>query len=144
VTTLIEELRIAVRGIWQSIGFGASANTAATVVPVLVVGIALNLIVLHAVDRIHPIKEKTRVVDMARAELKVVQTVTASMLRQIEGHERGRSLTEPWAPNQRAETAHCHIATDSDRVGERNNKGLAFPCGERNFSMSARKVLHAI
>jgi hypothetical protein len=144
VTTLIEELRIAVRGIWQSIGLSESANTAATVVPVLVVGIALNLIVLHAVDRIHPIKEKTRVVEMARTELKFVQTVTTSVLGQIEGHERGRSLTEPRAPSQRMEIAHCRIATGSNRVGERNNKGHAFLCGERNFSMSARKVLHAI
>jgi hypothetical protein len=131
VTTLIEEMRVAVHGLWQAIGLGASANTAATVIPVLVLGVALNVIALHIVDRVHPLKEKAQVVDIARAELKFVQTMTSSVLRQIGGRERGRSSVKGWA-------------TDRDRAVARNRKGFVSPGGGYSFSVNARRTLRTI
>jgi hypothetical protein len=141
VTTLIEEMRIAVQGLLQAIGLGASANTAATVVPVLVLGVALNLIALHVVDRVHPLKEKTQVVDMARAELKFVQTMTASVLREIGGRERGRSSVKGWASSR---LAHCGSATGLGRAVGRGSKGGVSPCGGHSSSVNARRTLRAI
>jgi len=143
MTTLIEEMRLAVREMWQSIGFGASANTAATVVPALVLGVALNLIALHVVDRVHPIKGKTEVVGLARTELKLVRSVTASMLRQIGGRDLGRCSAERWASSRLAERAHCRFAMSSDRAGESNRKGTALRCGDHRSPMSGRKTFPA-
>ena len=144
MTTLIEEMRIAVRGIWQSIGFGASANTAATVVPVLVLGVALNLIALHVVDRVHPIKGKTEALCAARTELELVQTVAASVLRQIGEHERGQCSVKQWASSWLAEMVHCRIATGLDCASEKTRKAKAFHCGEHRSSMTARTTVQAI
>jgi hypothetical protein len=144
MTTLIEEMRIAVRGIWQSIGFDASANTAATVVPVLVLGVALNLIALHVVDRVHPIKGKSEIVCVARAELALAQTVTASVFRQIGGHERGQCSVKQWASSWLAEMVHCRTATGLDCASKRTRQVKAFSCGEQGSSMIARRTVQAI
>jgi hypothetical protein len=147
VTALIEEMKIVVRGIWQSIGFGASANTAATVVPVLVVGIALNLIALRAMDRIHPNGETAQIVGIARAELNCVRNATASMSPQIGEYERGRCSVKRWASSRLAELAelvHRRIATGSDRLDEGTRRLTVRRCGDLSVFAKHAKALQAI
>jgi hypothetical protein len=144
MTTLMEELRLAVQETWQSIGLGGSANTAATVVPALMLGIVLNVIALGLVDRVHPIKGKTQVVGVVRAEAKLVQTVTVCVLRQIEGRQSGLCSMKRWASCRLSEKVKCRIATGSGRTDGRNRNGFAFPCGDRSYSMGARETMRAI
>ncbi len=51
--TLIEELRLAVLELWQTLGLERSSRTAAAVVPALVVGIVLNVIALNIACGLH-------------------------------------------------------------------------------------------
>jgi hypothetical protein len=144
MTTLMEELRVAVREILQSIGLGGSANTAATVVPVLMLGIALNVIALSAVDRVHPMKGKTQVVGAVRAEARLVQSVTVCVLRQIEGRERGLCSMKQWASSRLAEMVRCRISTGFSRLASRSRNRAAFPCSDRSYPVGARRTYQAI
>jgi hypothetical protein len=143
MTTLMEELRLTVREIWQSIGLSGSANTAATVVPVLMLGIALNVIALSLVDRVHPIKGKTQVVGAVRAEARLVQTVTVCVLRQIEGRQSGLCSIKRCA-SSRLEMAKRRIAAFRSRAAGWHGNGLAIPCGDRSYPMGAQETLRAI
>jgi hypothetical protein len=137
MTTLMEELRLAVREILQSIGLGGSANAAAAVLPVLMLGIALNVIALSVVDRLHPIRA-------VRAEARLVQSVTVCVLRQIEGRERGLCSAKRWASSRLAEMVKCRISTGFGRVASRSRTRVASPCGDRSYPMGARETLQAI
>lgn len=142
-TTLMEELRLAVREIWQSMGLGGSANTAASVIPALMLGLALNLIALNVVDRVLPMKGKTRLVCVARAEARMVQSVTVCVLRQIEGHQRGTCPAKRWASARLAEM-NSRIGASFRTKTVRRRDGLAFPCGGRSYPTGARETLRAI
>ena len=144
MTTLMEELRLTVREIWQSIGLSGSANTAATVVPVLMLGIALNVIALSLVDRVHPIKGKTQVVGVVLAKAKLVQTVTVCVLRQIEGRQSGLCSIKRCASSRLEEMAKRRIAAFRSRAAGRHVNGIAIPCGDRGYPMGARETLRAI
>jgi hypothetical protein len=144
MTTLMEELRQAVREIWQSVGFDGSANTAAAVVPVLMLGIALNVIALSLVDRLHPLKGKTQVVGVVRAEARLVQTMTVCVLRQIEGRQGGMCPMKKWASSSLAEKGRCRIAANPSRAVVRRGNGFALPCAGRNSMVDAGKTLQTI
>jgi hypothetical protein len=143
MTTLMEELRLAVQEILQSMGLGGSANTAATVVPLLMLGIALNGIALGVVDRVHPMRAKTRLVCVARAEARMVQSVTVCVLRQIAGRERGPCSAKQWASSRLAEI-NGRISASLRSKTVRRRDGLAFPCGARGYPSGARETLRAI
>ena len=143
MTTLMEELQLAVQEILQSIGFSGSANTGASVVPLLILGIALNLIALSVVDRVHPMKGKTRLVCVARAEARMVQSVTVCVLGQIEGRQRGTCPAKRWASARLAEI-NGRIGASFRTKTVRRRDGLAFPCGGRSYSTGAREMLRAI
>jgi hypothetical protein len=85
---LIEDMRLAIRSLWRSMGFEATADTAASVVPVVLLGIALNVMALRVVDSVRPIKGKQHVARFVRGEMKVVQTAVVGALRQIEESRR--------------------------------------------------------
>jgi uncharacterized membrane protein YtjA (UPF0391 family) len=143
MTTLMEELKLSVREIWQSMGFGGSANTAASVVPVLMLGIVLNLIALNVVDRVHPMKDKTWLVCVARTELRRAQSVTVCVLRQIEGRQRGRCPAKRWTSARLAEM-NGRIGAGLRSKAVRRRDGLAFPCGARGYPTGARETLREI
>jgi hypothetical protein len=142
--TLMEELRLAVREILQSIGLGGSANTAAAVVPVLMLGIALNVIAFSVVDRVHPMKGKTQVVGAVRAEARLVQGLTVCVLRQIEGHEGGLCSMKRWASSRLAEMVKCRISTGFGRLASRSRNRVASPCSDRSYPVGARRTYQAI
>lgn len=91
--TLIEEMRLAVLQIWQSLGFEGSSRTAAAVVPALVLGIALNVVALGVVDSVrtggHARCQKTGLRSVARSEFVVVRAMVASAKKKICEGQRG-------------------------------------------------------
>jgi hypothetical protein len=127
----------------QTIGLDGSARTAATVVPLLVLGITLNIVALGVADRVHPMRGKTQLVSVAQANARRVQTVTACVLRRIEGRET-RCSAKQWASNRLAERAKCRSAARSGHIAYRFRNGLFFPCSGRSRTIGARETLQAI
>jgi hypothetical protein len=144
MTTLMEELRLAVQEILQSIGLGGSANTVATVVPVLMLGIVLNVIALSLVDRVHPLKGKMQVAGVVRAEARYVQSMTVCLLRQIEGRHGGTCSAGKWTLSRLAEKGRCRITTSPSRAVVMRGNGFAVPCAGRNSMVDAGKTLQTI
>jgi hypothetical protein len=144
MTTLMDEVRLALQELLQTIGLGGSANTAATVVPLLILGIALNVIALGIVDRVHPMRGKTRLVSVARAEARRVQAVTTCVLRQIESRERGLRSAKQWTSSQLAEKMRCRTASRSGHAAGAQRKAFAAHCSSRSYSAGARETLRAI
>jgi hypothetical protein len=89
--TQLEDLRLALRQICRAIGL---SGTAATVVPLVVLGVALNIAALSAMEYMrnerHPCKvhNRTELRSAARTELKVMRTVLVSTLKKIGGGQR--------------------------------------------------------
>jgi hypothetical protein len=87
---MLEDLRLALRQICQAIGIQGNA---ATVVSLVVLGVALNLIALRAVEYAgiggHACRHRTILQGAAQTELKVVRTVAKSALKKLgEGGRR--------------------------------------------------------
>jgi hypothetical protein len=86
---LLEDLRLALREICRAIGLSGNALTG---IPLVVLGIALNMTTLSAVeyarsDR-HSCHGHTTLGSAGRTELKVVRTVVISTLKKIGDSER--------------------------------------------------------
>jgi hypothetical protein len=98
--TLIEEMRLAVLQIWQSLGFEGSSMTAAAVVPALVLGIALNVAALSVVDRMradgHAGCQKAGLRSVAQTEFVMVRAVVTSTLKKIYEGQRGLCTARQW------------------------------------------------
>jgi hypothetical protein len=143
MTTLMEEMRLALQELLQSIGLGEAGSTAATVVPLLMLGIVLNVVALSVVDRVHPIKAKARVAHVVRAEARLVQGATVCVLRQIEGREGGLCPVKRWASTRSTEWTKCRLARCSSHLTGRYRGGFALPGGDRSHPMVAGRALRA-
>jgi hypothetical protein len=81
---MLEDLRLALRQICQAIGLQGDAATVASLV---VLGVALNLTALRAVQYVgiggHACRNRTNLQSAAQTELKVVRTVMVSTLKKI-------------------------------------------------------------
>lgn len=103
---LIEEMRAVVRSLWEWMGFEASASTAANVVPVVVLGVALNVIALSVIGGVRPAKAmvaKEKVECLARVEMKAMQTGVVYVLRQVQGSRRTFCSATLWAAHRIAD-----------------------------------------
>lgn len=96
MTTLVEDMKLAIRELWQSIGFEASAGTAAAVVPAVILGVALNVMALTVVDSVRPLKAKEHVACLARVELHAVKTLVVSTLLQLESNGKSSCRRVEW------------------------------------------------
>ena len=89
--TLLEDLRLALREICRAIGLSGNALT---VIPLVVLGVALNLVTLTVVNSVrserHSDHAYTTLQSAGRTELKVVRTVVASTLKKIGDGEHKR------------------------------------------------------
>jgi len=131
--TLIEDLRYAVRMMWQWLGFAGSARTAAAVVPALVLGLGLNLVALNVVDQVRASRGKTQMATLARTELKVVQAAVTLALRQIGNGQCMLSFVRQWAPVQQwVPTRQYEAVRYGDMVGPH--------CVASQRSMSPRRM----
>ena len=108
--TLLEELRLALKEICQAIGLSGNALT---VVPLVVLGVALNVTTLSAIeyarsDR-HSCHGHTALGSAGRTELKVVRTVVVSTLKKIGDGGRKSCLTRFCLKNHQAKGTHTEL-----------------------------------
>jgi hypothetical protein len=94
---MLEDLRLALRQICQAIGLQGNA---ATVASLIVLGVALNLTALRAVEYVgiggHACHKRTNLQSAAQTELKVVRTVMVSTLKKIGDGGRRLCMAEQW------------------------------------------------
>jgi hypothetical protein len=89
MTTLLEDLRLALREICRSMGL---SSTAATVVPLLVLGVALNAAALSVTESMRDARcpghrQHTSLQNAARTEIKVMKAVVNSTLKKMSGSQ---------------------------------------------------------
>ena len=94
---MLEDLRLALRQICQAIGLQGNAATVASLV---VLGVALNLAALRAVQYVgiggHACHKRTNLQSAAQTELKVMRTVMVSTLKKIGDGGRRLCLAGQW------------------------------------------------
>ena len=104
MTTLLEDLRVELRQMCRAIGL---SGTAATVIPLVVLGIALNVVALSAVGSVrmghHTVCRKPALRSAAQTELKVVRTLLVSTLRTFGDGQRR------WCSARQHETGQSQV-----------------------------------
>jgi hypothetical protein len=112
--TLFEDLRLALRQICQAIGM---SGTAATVVPVVVLGVALNIAALSATKYMrnerHPRHGHTALRCAAQTEMKVVRTVLVSTLKKVGNSQRRWCLARQWVRDRQTEITRYRVEIGS-------------------------------
>jgi hypothetical protein len=110
MTTLLEDIRLALRQICRAIGLD---ETAATVIPLVVLGLALNIAALSAVEFLR-IGGKTNhthnaLRNAARTEMKAIRIVVHSTIKKI--NDRKQQLCQPrqWVKNQQKQLNQYHF-----------------------------------
>jgi hypothetical protein len=110
MTTLLEDLRLALRQICRAIGL---SGTALTVIPLVVLGVALNLAALSAMAYMRGVRHldhgHTALQSAVRTELKVMRTVLGSTLKKIGNGQRKWCLTQQWVTDRQTEGKGYHI-----------------------------------
>jgi len=111
MTTLLEDLRLALRQICRTIGL---SGTALTVIPLVVLGVALNLAALSAMEYMrskrHLDHGHTALQSAVRTELKVMRTVLGSTLKKIGNSQRKWCLTrQQWVTNRQTDITGYHV-----------------------------------
>jgi hypothetical protein len=109
MTTLLEDLRLMLRQICRSLGLD---GTAAAVIPLLVLGIALNFAALNATKFIRHGRRSTHphsaFRNAARTEFKAMRIVLHSTIRKINDSQRWYS-TRQWVQNKKKEITGYHV-----------------------------------
>ena len=106
---MLEDLRLALRQICGAMGL--SGNTA-TVVSLIILGVALNVVALRAVKYVgvgrHAHRERIALRSAARTEIKVVRTVMVTTLKKINNGRRW-CLAQKTTTNQRTKDYHVAV-----------------------------------
>ena len=110
---MLEDLRLALRQICRAIGLPGEA---ATVVSLIVLGVALNLAALRAVEYAgiggHACHDRTALKSAAQTELKVVRTVMVSTLKRIgDGGRRLCLARQRTIGKQTTRTGHYEVGS---------------------------------
>lgn len=117
MTTLVEDLRVELRQMCRAIGL---SGTVATVVPLVLLGIALNVVALSVVGGVRPVQasacKKPALRSVALTELKVARAVLVSTLKTIgDGHRRWCSGQRQGA-NEQMESAGVRLEVGFARL----------------------------
>ena len=102
MTTLLEDLRVELRQICQAVGL---SGPSASVVPLVLLGIALNVTALSVMGAVRPAHSsacsRPALRSAARTELKVMRAVLASTLKTMDdGRRRGCSAEQRLSDQQ--------------------------------------------
>jgi hypothetical protein len=101
--TTLEDLRAELRQMCRAIGL---SGTAVTVVPLVVLGVALNVVALSAVGSVrvehHTTCERPALRSAAQTEFKVVRTLVTTLKRFGDGQRK-------WCSARQQETAHPQV-----------------------------------
>jgi hypothetical protein len=112
---MLEDLRLALRQIYQAIGLSGNA---ATVVSLIVLGAALNLTALRAVEYVgigrHACHDRTALQSAAQTELKVMRSVAVSTLKKISDGGRKLCLARQWIKDRQTAWATPRVSEGCD------------------------------
>jgi hypothetical protein len=112
MTTLLEDLRLALREICGSIGL---SRTATTVVPLIVLGLALNFAALSVTESMHHVRHpaqrrvQTAWRSAARTEMKVMKCVVISTLKKMGTNQKRLCRAEQWMVARRTQVTGYDI-----------------------------------
>jgi hypothetical protein len=134
---MLEDLRLALRQICQAIGIPGNA---ATVVSLVVLGVALNLIALRAVEYAgiggRTCHDRTALQGAAQTELKVVRTVAMSALKKLGEGGRRLCLARQWMLGQQTKGTEHPMEVRCDSAAPAGEGG----CDTMVVSRSSRKM----
>jgi hypothetical protein len=138
---MLEDLRLALRQICRAMGLPGNA---ATVVSLIVLGIALNITALRAVEYVgiggHGCHQRTALGSATQTELKVVRTVVVSTLKKKIGDSGRRwCLARQWMMGQQTEGTRYHYEVGSAAPPSPSSGG----CDVTVVSRSSRKMTMA-
>ena len=121
--TMLEDLRLALRQICQAAGM---TGDAATVVSLVVLGVALNLIALRAVEYAgiggHSCQDRMVLQSATQTELKVMRTVVVSTLKKIGDTGRRLCVARQWMIGERTKGTGYYTEVACDQTAARKNK----------------------
>jgi|SRR5258705_952046 hypothetical protein len=136
---MLEDLRLALRQICQAIGIQGNA---ATVVSLIVLGVALNLIALRAVEYSgiggHSCHDRTALQSAAQTELKVMRTVAVSALKKLGDGGRRWCVAQQWMMGKDMKDPE-YIEVACDRAAPADSES----CDVMVVSRSSRKMAMA-
>jgi hypothetical protein len=127
--TLMEEMRVAVLQIWQSLGFERSSRTAAAVIPALVLGITLNVAALGVVDKVltggHATCQRSGLRSVARSEVMMVRAAVASTLKKICEQQPELCSVRQWMLDRQDDAMRYRSETSYGWSARVSSKGVA-------------------
>jgi hypothetical protein len=130
---MLEDLRLALRQICQAIGLPGNA---ATVVSLIVLGVALNLAALRAVEYVgiggHACHDRTTLQSAAQTELKVMRTVAMSALKKIGDGGRRLCLAREWMMGKQPEITRYRVEVGSVWATPRVSEGCDVEIASRH------------
>jgi hypothetical protein len=112
MTTLFEDVRLALRQICRSMGL---SGTAATVVPLIVLGVALNVAALSVMESMRNVRRpghrqvRTALQSAARTEIKVMKAVLNCTLKKMNGNQRKLCVVRQWMVDRRTQITEYKI-----------------------------------
>ena len=137
---MLEDLRLALRQICQAIGIPGNA---ATVVSLIVLGVALNLIALRAVEYAgiggHTCHDRTALQSAAQTELKVMRTVAVSALKKVGDGGRRWCLARQWMMGKQTKGTGYRMEVGCDSAAPTGSEG----CDVMVVSRSSRTMTMA-
>jgi len=137
---MLEDLRLALRQICRAIGLPGDA---ATVVSLVVLGVALNLTALRAVEYVgiggHTCHDRTALESVERTELKVMKTVMVSTLKKIGDGGRRLCLARQWMIGKQTKGTGYYMEVGCESTAPVSNGD----CDVMVVSRSSRKMAMA-
>ena len=133
--TLIEDMRLFLQQMCGTIGM---SGTAMNVVPVVVLGIVLNVAAMGLVESVRtderPTCQKTTMQAAAQTELKVMRTVVTSTLKTISKGQRRWCVARSWVSDLQHEVADYVMGTTGIRVAP-----MAYECARSTKEIQKSK-----
>jgi hypothetical protein len=134
---MLEDLRLTLRQICRAMGLPGDA---ATLVSLIVLGVALNLTALRAVEYVgigrHSCHGRTALQSAAQTELKVMRTVVVSTLKKMSDGGRRWCLAREWMMGKQTRGMGYHVEVGRDLAAPTSGEG----CDGRVVSRSRRKM----
>jgi len=124
MTTVLEDLRLALGQICRAIGL---SGTALTVIPLVVLGVALNVAALSATQYVrnerHSDCASTALRSATQTELKVMRTVLVSTLRKVSSGQLRWCVARQWVMDRQTKDKRYHLEVGYAEATPRNGGG---------------------
>ena len=135
MTTLIEDMRLFLQQMCRTLGM---SGTAMNVVPVVVLGVVLNIAAIGLVESARtderPACQKTTLRGAAQTELKVMRTVVTSTLKTISKGQRRGCVVRSWVSSFQREVADYVMGTTGIRIAP-----MAYECARSTKEIQKSK-----